>query len=194
LKAHMETRELPVYNLVVGKEGAKIKGSEDQTAPTLGGGAQPCGPAPSAPPPPPPPFGGERGGPSDPKFTPPLGAMMMMLNPTGLTLQASGVPVTSLIAMLQQQVGRPIIDKTDLKGLFDFKLQFSPEGLNLPGPPGGFAPGVAPPPGAGPSPPSSADPVPSLFTAIQELGLKLESSKGPVAVLVIDSVQKPKEN
>jgi uncharacterized protein (TIGR03435 family) len=199
LKAHMETRELQVYNLVVGKDGAKIKASEDQTPPALGGGAQPCGPAPSAPPPPPPPppppFAGERGGPSDPKFTLPRGAMMMMMNPTGLTLQASGVPVTSLIAMLQQQIGRPIIDKTDLKGLFDFKLQFSPEGLNLPGPPGGFAPGGAPPPpGAGPSPPSSADPVPSLFTAIQELGLKFESSKGPVAVLVIDSVQKPKEN
>jgi len=40
----------------------------------------------------------------------------------------------------------------------------------------------------------AADPLPSLFTAIQEIGLKLESAKGPVDVLVVDSVQKPTEN
>jgi len=92
-------------------------------------------------------------------------------------------------------VGRPIIDKTDLKGLFDFRFQFSLEGVTLPGLPGGLQPG----PGLGPAgpaatPPTAADPVPSLFTAIQELGLRLESAKGPVPVLVVDSVQKPTEN
>jgi uncharacterized protein (TIGR03435 family) len=100
-----------------------------------------------------------------------------------------------MINMLQQLIGRPIIDKTDLKGLFDFKFQFSPEGVTLPGLPGGLQPG----PGLGPAgpagtPPTAADPVPSLFTAIQELGLRLESAKGPVPVLVVDSVQKPTEN
>jgi uncharacterized protein (TIGR03435 family) len=122
---------------------------------------------------------------------------MMMFNTSGMTVQASGVPLTSLINMLQQQVGRPIIDKTDLKGLFDYRLQFSPEGLNLPGPPGGPPPALGPGAaavGAGPAPPTASDPVPSLFTAIQDLGLKLESSKGPVKVLVIDSVQKPTVN
>jgi uncharacterized protein (TIGR03435 family) len=44
------------------------------------------------------------------------------------------------------------------------------------------------------TPNNAADPVPSLFTAIQELGLRLESTKGPVEVLVVDSVQKPTEN
>ena len=123
----------------------------------------------------------------------------MMMNPTsGLTMTASGAPITNLIGMLQQQAGRPIIDKTELTGLFDFKLNFLPENL-----PQGFGPGgpLQPAgagligPGGAPAPPTSADPVPSLFTAIQEqLGLRLESAKGPVDVLIVESVQKPTEN
>ncbi len=210
LKAHMETRELPIYNLVVGKDGPKLKASADQTPPALtaGGPPQPCGPAPERPsapfppPPPPPPPPGAAAGPPRP-VNMPRGAMMVMINPSGMTMQATGVPIANLLGMLQQQVGRLVVDKTDLKGLFDFKLQFSPEGLNMPVPPGGFPPippGALPAGGAGVgaagtiSPPSAGDPIPSLFTAIQELGLKLESAKGPVNVLVIDSVQKPKEN
>ncbi len=200
LKAHTETRDLPIYNLIPGKDGPKLKASEDQTPPALGGPAgppQPCSPATNAPPPLPLPPPGQRGGPGDPNFVLPRGAMMIMMNPTGLTLQATGVPLGNLINMLQNQVGRPIIDKTDLKGLFDFKLQFSPEGLNLPNggtPFGPLGPGPGGAGGAGPATTAASDPVPSLFTAIQELGLRLESSKGPVEVLVVDSVQKPTEN
>jgi uncharacterized protein (TIGR03435 family) len=125
--------------------------------------------------------------------------MMMMMSPTGMTIQASGVPLANLSGMLQQQVGRPVVDKTDLKGLFDFRLQFSPEGLAMPTPFGALPPnavgGATGPGPAGAAPPAMAsEPVPSLFTAIQGLGLRLESAKGPVKVLVIDSVQKPKEN
>jgi uncharacterized protein (TIGR03435 family) len=80
---------------------------------------------------------------------------------------------------LEIQVGRPVIDKTDVKGLYDFKFTFSPEGLPR-------TPLGAVPPATGPGP--------SLFSAIQELGLRLESAKGPVGVLVVDSVQKPSEN
>jgi uncharacterized protein (TIGR03435 family) len=126
---------------------------------------------------------------------------MMAMSPTGMTIRASAQPLTILVNLLQQQVGRPIIDKTELKGgLFDINLTFSPEGLVMPGLLGGLPPPAPTPVGpvgaAGPgvTPPIAADPVPSLFTAIQELGLRLESSKGPVEVLVIDSVQKPTEN
>ena len=203
LKAHMETRELPIYNLVVAKDGPKLKASADQTPPGGPGGGPPlpCSPAPAAPPtplPPPPPFSGpgQRGGPLDPSFVMPRGAMLMMGSPTGTVLRASGVPLANMIGMMQQQVGRPVIDKTELKGLFDFTLQFSPEGLSGPGGPGGgLGPGPGPGPGGpGAAPTTAAEPVPSLFTAIQELGLKLESAKGPVPVLVVDSVQKPTEN
>jgi uncharacterized protein (TIGR03435 family) len=69
---------------------------------------------------------------------------------------------------------RPVVDKTGLTGYFDFKLQFAPES-----------------PAA--DQPVSSDP--SIFTAVQEqLGLKLEATKVPVDLLVIDSVQKPTAN
>jgi uncharacterized protein (TIGR03435 family) len=68
-----------------------------------------------------------------------------------------------------------VLDKTGLNGLFDVQLQFTPESTTA----------------APPSDPSG----PSLFTALEEqLGLKLESSKGPVEVLVVDFVQRPSEN
>src|SRR5262245_36842089 len=69
LKSHMETRELPIYNLVVGKDGPKMKKSEDQTPPFMAAGPPlPCGPAPAVPPaalppPPPPPGPGQSGAP-----------------------------------------------------------------------------------------------------------------------------------
>ena len=204
LKSHMETREMPIYNLVVAKDGPKIKASADQTPPGAGrqGPPQPCEPAPAngapAPAPPPLPLPGQRGGPGDPNFVMPRGAILMMGNPTGQTLQASAMPISTLVGLLQQQVGRPVVDKTDLNGLFDFKLEFSREGLAPQGNPfGGPAPPGPGPGAAGPGPgagAAAADPVPSLFTAIQELGLRLESARGPVEVLVVDSVQKPTEN
>ena len=203
LKAHLETRELPIYNLVVAKDGPKIKASEDQTPPGAGGllgPPQPCSPAPAAPtgpPPPPPPLPGQRGGPGDPNFVLPRGAILMMANPTGLTLQGTAQPISALIGVIQQQVGRPVVDKTDLKGLFDFKLQFSREGLPAPVAGPALLPPGPPPGAAGPAPgpaTAAADPVPSLFTSVQELGLRLESAKGPVEVLVVESVQKPTEN
>ena len=153
LKLHRETKELPVYELVVARGGPKIKPSEDQSPPSL---VQP-----------------QRGGPI------PRGNMRMGRG----DLEANGVPVSNFILGLSQQLGRTIIDKTGLKGLYDFKLQWTPEFAQGPVVPGGPEP--PPPPADGPS----------IFTAIQEqLGLRLESTKGPVDVLVIDSVQKPSEN
>jgi uncharacterized protein (TIGR03435 family) len=92
------------------------------------------------------------------------------------------VPVKDLATVLSDVFGRPVINRTELKGLYDFGLKWTADV-----PPGPLPPGVQLPP-----PDPSA---PSLVTALQEqLGLKLESSKGPVEVLVIDSVQKPTEN
>ena len=86
--------------------------------------------------------------------------------------------------MLAQFTGRPVYDKTGLTGLYDFNMRWAAE-------PGGAAgPFGAPPPGA---PPIPVDPdAPNLYTAVQEqLGLKLETAKGPVEVTVIDRMERP---
>jgi uncharacterized protein (TIGR03435 family) len=95
------------------------------------------------------------------------------------------VPIANFIQALSQQLGRPVIDRTGLKGFYDIKLQWTPD----------LGEGLAKPGVAEPVPPPPDTSGPSIFTAIQEqLGLRLESGKGPVEVLVIDSVQKPAEN
>lgn len=76
-------------------------------------------------------------------------------------------------------VGRFVIDRTGLMDNFDFDLSWTPE-QNAPSPAG--VPEPAQPDSTGPS----------IFTALQEqLGLKLESTRGPVDILVIDSVERP---
>jgi uncharacterized protein (TIGR03435 family) len=75
--------------------------------------------------------------------------------------------------------GRPVVDKTGLHGLYDFQLRWTNAALN----PGASQTTAATPQG------------PSLFDALEEqLGLKLESGKGPLPVLVIDRVERPSEN
>jgi uncharacterized protein (TIGR03435 family) len=98
-----------------------------------------------------------------------------------------GVQLEMLTRSLSSQLGRPVIDRTGLKGNFDFKLEWTPD------PGQSFAFGGGPPGADAPPPPDPNGP--SIFTAVQEqLGLRLESQKGPVEMLVIDKVEKPSEN
>src|SRR5215471_10857165 len=172
LKAHKETRELPVYELVVPKNGPKMKLSEDQTPPAPAGpppGGRGAGPLPASP---------FDGGPL------PRGVSGFGIAGGRFTFQGSAIPVATLVNALQQRVDRPVIDKTGLKGLFDIKLEWTP---GAEAPPSPFGPNPN-----GPPPPPVDDSAPTIFTAIQEkLGLRLESSKGPVDVVVIESAEKP---
>lgn len=103
------------------------------------------------------------------------------------TLQGATMP--ALAGILAQNLGRPVTDKTGITGAFDIELHWTPE----PGQGGGPFGGAPPPPGAFTT--TSDTSGPSIFTAVQEqLGLKLESEKGPVETLVIDSASKPTEN
>jgi uncharacterized protein (TIGR03435 family) len=96
----------------------------------------------------------------------------------GVTISADGMPIDVLVSTLQGYAGRPLFDKTGLQGLFDVRLQFLLESTSNNGTQ---------------APPVSSDP--SFATAIEEqLGLKLESARGSVEVLVIDSVEKPSQN
>jgi uncharacterized protein (TIGR03435 family) len=100
------------------------------------------------------------------------------------TLTGLNAPMWMLRDFLSGQLGRPVIDKTDLKEKYNFKLQWAPD-FNE-GPPKN-PDGTEPPP-----PPADG---PTIFTALQEqLGLKLESQKGPIEMIVIDRVEKPSEN
>jgi len=87
-----------------------------------------------------------------------------------------------LSAILGRSVGRPVVDRTGVEGYFNFTLEFAAEaGIAGPLPPGEPRPDAA-----------ARSDAPSLFTAVQEqLGLKLESTKGPVEVVVIDAINKP---
>jgi uncharacterized protein (TIGR03435 family) len=166
LTTHRERRELSVYQLTIAKSGFKLK-EADPTAPAV----------PSPPPPPgtPPPRN------SSELPTPPPGAMGIF----AIGLAASSVHIGALASTLSEILGRPVIDKSGLNGDYDFKFVFSRVGLS--GPPG---PPAAPVAGL-----DASDPLPTIFTAIQEqLGLRLDSAKAPVEVLVIDSVSKPMEN
>jgi uncharacterized protein (TIGR03435 family) len=104
-------------------------------------------------------------------------------------LNGQGVELSFLASVLSQQLGRQVLDQTGLKGNYDLTLKWTPEqgeGMMLGGPGGG------PPPEGAPLPDTSG---PSIFTAVEEqLGLKLEATKAPAEVLVIDHAERPSEN
>jgi uncharacterized protein (TIGR03435 family) len=97
------------------------------------------------------------------------------------TITAVGGSMTSLTSTLGQFVSRSVVDRTELSGLFDFELKWTPD---------------TPPLVPADAPPLNIDPNgPSIFTALQEqLGLKLESTQGPVDIVVIDRVEHPTED
>jgi uncharacterized protein (TIGR03435 family) len=168
LVAHNENRELPIYALVLarsdGKLGPELRKSEVDCAAMSAA----RGRAGTPPPPPGPPQPGERL---------PCGIRIGMGN-----LSVGGAPLSQIANALANFLGRTVLDKTGLAGNYDANLSWTPDQM------------PQRPPGA-PEPPPIDPNGPSVFTAVQEqLGLKLDSQKGPVAVLVIDRAERPKEN
>ncbi len=133
-----------------------------------------CAPRPDGPPPP------------EPGKLPTAFCGGFMMFPGHLSGQK--VSIEALLDPLSRFTGRTILDKTNLTGKYDFDLQYTPEQGQFQAPPGGAPPGM---PALPPTDPNG----PSLFTALQEqLGLKLESQKGPVEMIVIDHIERPSEN
>jgi uncharacterized protein (TIGR03435 family) len=100
-------------------------------------------------------------------------------------LKATDAPIAMLANILSQRLARSVIDKTHLSGKYDFALDYTPD------PGEGAAFGPLPADALRPADPNG----PSIFTVLQEqLGLRLESTKGPVEVLVIDHAEKPDAN
>jgi uncharacterized protein (TIGR03435 family) len=138
LVVHTETRQLPVYSLVVAKSGIKLQPAKD---PANEGTSSGNG----------------------------------RLKATGITIPELAKMLTTV---LPDELGRIVIDRTNLTGKYDLTLKWTPS--------------MGSPPLLNGQPDISA---PDIFTAIQEqLGLKLESTKAPVPVLVVDHAELPAEN
>jgi uncharacterized protein (TIGR03435 family) len=170
LVAHTENREMPIFALVLARSDGKLgpqlqKSTTDCTGPAAGRGRGQM-------PPPGPPQPGERL---------PCGIRVAPGN-----MSVGGSSLAQFASSLGMFVGRIVVDRTGLDGTYDFNLTWTPDQI------------ANRPPGA-PDPLVNGVPIdpngPSIFTAVQEqLGLKLDSQKGPVSVLVIDRADHPVEN
>jgi uncharacterized protein (TIGR03435 family) len=171
LKTRHETREVPAYALLVAKNGPKMHASTEGCIPF------------------------------DVAKLPRPGADMKMPSFCGLRefrrpagegaaeWRLFGSSMDEFSKVLGGDMDRIVVNKTGLAGVFDFRMQFAPDdttpGLSFRGRGGDGAPPA----------PADASGGPSIFTAIQEqLGLKLESSKGMREFIVIDRIEKPTEN
>jgi bla regulator protein blaR1 len=162
LKIKIEKKELPTYALTVAKGGPKMKETKPE---------EPV-PAPK----------------SENSQERPRGNLMRVGR--GQIIGQS-ITMDLLAKMLSQQLGRNVVDKTGLRGTYDYTLEWTPD------PAQGLGPGFS---GPG-EPPRPDNPAPaesngvSVFVAIQEqLGLKLEPQKELVDIIVIESVERPSEN
>jgi uncharacterized protein (TIGR03435 family) len=168
LKVHREPREVPIYALVLARPDGRLGNGLKVSAvdcETFMAARRKGGPAPEPPKP------GER---------PQCGARVGFGE-----LTAGGRPLTELVSLLSATVGRSVVDRTGLTGSYDIDLRWTPDR-------------VLQRTGAAANEPIRVNGVeidpngPSIFTALQEqLGLKLESERGTVEALVIDSIERP---
>lgn len=167
LRVHRETREIPVYALTVAKSGLKLQPLKEACTPR----------DPMNPPSPPAP------GQKPPNI---CGTPSIRFKGQHVTWDLHAASMTEFASYLNfpfRTLDRTVIDKTGVAGIFDFHMEFKPDGATP------FLEGRG-----GPSPTAEDPAGESIFTAIQELGLKLESAKGPAEFLVIDRVEKPSGN
>ena len=135
LTLHNETKEMPVYEVTVDKNGPKLKaaspGAESKTTSAFSHGVF--------------------------KFS------------------YSNLSMDDLVRHIASNFDRPLLDKTGIGGSYDFTLEYRRGN-------------------ATPSADGSADAGPTIFTALQQLGLKVIQTKAPFQITVIDHAEKPSEN
>jgi uncharacterized protein (TIGR03435 family) len=166
LKAHIETREADVHVLVLAR-------SDGQLGPQLNRTSAECAEArknlfdPDRP---------------TPAAVTPSGCVRTSTRSDragGAIYSFGAVALERLVRQISLHVGGPVVDRTGLTGLFDIRLEFADQRRQLQ-----------------PRPVFAQDSeLPTLRDALQEqLGLKLETGKGPIEVVVIESVERPSEN
>jgi len=176
LTVRREKKEMPVYALVVGKNGPKLEKADDD-APGIS-------------------LPGEPGLVKKGELVKKGGGLMI----SNGHMEAKKVTVSGFADMLSNMLDRPVIDQTEIQGAYNFALDISMEDLVMMK--GVMRPGAGPagPEGAGgprgdagPAPESA--PAPSIFSAIQKLGLKLEPRKAPLDFIIIEKGERvPTEN
>ncbi len=127
-----------------------------------------------------------------PKNSAAAGNGYMTVGGDGGVMSGQGVLLATLARMLTAYLHRPVLDKTGLIDKYDFTLRWTPDQIQPQ-----RSSGSQGPPGDSSNTLPATDPNggPSLFTAIQEqLGLKLESAKGPVEFIAIDRIERPSGN
>jgi uncharacterized protein (TIGR03435 family) len=161
LLIHRETREMPGYVLRVGKNGPKLSAAGESGCFDAGAGVPPPAPQPRQPP-----------------FRPCGG-----FNLARDRMDGAKVTMARLASVLSRVLGRSVVDRTGLDGIYDVSLRWTADETQ------GFLAPVEPvaaiADGSGIS----------LFSALSEqLGLRLEAQKGPVEVIAIDRALRPSEN
>jgi uncharacterized protein (TIGR03435 family) len=137
LKIHHVNRGLPVFNLVIAKDGPKFPANLSNVKESLS-----------------------------------------MRDGSAFRMSAVHVPLAKLVEELAYAAGRPVIDKTGLAGFYDFEIAWSPRFLR-----DDIASADRPAPDA-----------PSMFAALEKLGLKLEPGTAPYDTIVIDHAEQPTGN
>ncbi len=206
LTLHKDSKDQPVYALVVGKNGPKLKESPPDVDTPKDDGPPPAGPGQGFGP------GGQmrmnRDGKGMTVSAGPMGTVKVSMGQDGgMHIETSKTTMPMFAEMLSRFVDRPVMDMTELKGTYQVGLDLNMAdmmnaakgagmmmGPGAMGPPpggGGVIQGPAVPIGSG-----GSDSAPSsIFANIQQLGLKLEPRKTPVSTLVIDHAEKmPTEN
>jgi uncharacterized protein (TIGR03435 family) len=204
LAIHHETKDRAVYALVVGKGGSKLKEVPPDPPPAPpaekadAGPGDPAEAAPAADATPQ--FKVQRGADGQSGTATvhgPDGDAKMSFSPTGMHIDLVKITMEKLAEMLGRFVDRPVVDLTELKGSYQVALDISMEDLkNVARKFGAPVPGVAPASGdAGLPSDAASDPAGSVFTSVQQLGLKLEPRKAPLDLIVVEHVEKtPTEN
>jgi uncharacterized protein (TIGR03435 family) len=190
LVAHRESKDQPVYAMVIGKGGLKIKESAPPVAASADGAANPAITGSSSVS-----VSQGKGGAVVSDGTGKSQKMSPSADGKSMRFEISGATLSELAEGLTPLVDRPIIDMTGLTGKYELALDISmqelmnlarAQGANVPG-----GEGDASKPADLASDPGGS----SLFTALQALGLKLEPRKSPMALIVVESVEKmPTEN
>ncbi len=197
LTIRKESREQSVYALVVAKGGPKLKeSSADEVKPpemtgqtmTMGSGSSQVK------------MGQTRDG-MVVSGGGMAGNVKMSMQSGGMRMEATKMAMPVFVEMLARFVDRPVVDETGLKGNYDLAIDLSMEDLMAVARAAGMATGAGMPaasgvPAAANAPAGAAsEPSGSIFTSIQNLGLKLEGKKTGVETVVVEHLEKaPTEN